>query len=91
MAKLLVFQKAVLLYFRRDIITNFRNLRLEKDRQTLINRIGEVRESILQFSNRYRYSEEIGDGTMAVEIMKVWRRVMLIDALFSEVYEKLNK
>jgi len=91
MARLLVFQKAVLHYFRIDIINNFRNLRLEKDRQGLINRIGEVREYMLQFSNRYRYSEEIGDGTMAVEIMKIWRRVMLIDALFSEVYEKLSE
>lgn len=91
MARLLVFQKAVLHYFRIDIINNFRNLRLDKDRQGLINRIGEVREYMLQFSNRYRYSEEIGEGTMAVEIMKMWRRVMLIDALFSEVYEKLSE
>jgi predicted RNA-binding protein with EMAP domain len=86
-ARLLIFQKAVLYRFRDDI----RSLRFDINRRKLLARIEELREHILQFTNQYRYSEEIVDGTMTVEILKIWRRVMLVDALFSEVYEKLSE
>ena len=86
-ARQLVFQKAVLNRYRREI----EDARFIRTRSQQLTSIEALRWNILQFTGKYQYTEEIDGSTMTIEISQIWRSVMLVDRLFAEVNEKLKE
>jgi hypothetical protein len=86
-ARQLVFQKAVLNRYRREI----EDVRIIHPRSQQLRSIEALRGNILQFTGKFQYTEEIDGSTMTIEISQIWRSVMLVDRLFVEVSEKLKE
>jgi len=86
-ARQLVFQKAVLNRYRREI----EDVRFIHPRSQQLGSIEALRWNILQFTGKFQYTEEIDGSTMTIEISQIWRSVMLVDRLFVEVSEKLKE